>query len=86
MSKETQEKIKSVCREIEAFLIEKNKSYGDSATKPLQIFSKSNAEERIRSRIDDKLSRLFKGSGYEGDDDVKDLIGYLILLRCLHTK
>jgi hypothetical protein len=33
------------------------------------------------SRIDDKLNRLMKGTEYPGDNDIDDLIGYLVLLK-----
>ena len=32
-------------------------------------------------RIDDKLSRLARGTDYADEDTVLDLIGYLVLLR-----
>lgn len=62
-------------------LLAKNKSYGDSAFNPLRVFSKADAEEGLRVRIDDKLSRMARGTSFQGDNDVLDLIGYLILLR-----
>jgi hypothetical protein len=64
---------------IARFLMQKNKAYGDSALNPLRIFSKSDAQEQIRVRIDDKLSRLGRGSE-AGEDAVLDLLGYLVLL------
>ena len=77
----TREKeIEEVCNEMKDFLIEKNASYGDSAFRPLGIFSKGNAKENLCVRIDDKLNRLLHGREYAGDDTVKDLCGYLILL------
>jgi hypothetical protein len=62
-------------------LIEKNKSYGDSAVNPCRIFSHVDSVEQINVRIDDKLNRLMNGREYPGDDDEWDLIGYLILKR-----
>ena len=62
-------------------LVEKNKSYGDSALNPVRIFSKSDPAEQLRVRIDDKLSRLMRGTEYVGDNDIDDLIGYLVLLK-----
>ena len=61
----------------------KNAQYGDSVFKPVRIFSKSDSQEALRVRIDDKLSRLARGNdSIESDIDiVNDLIGYLILLR-----
>lgn len=67
--------------EIRDMLIEKNKAYGNSALDPVRVFSKASAEEQILVRIDDKLSRLQRGSEYADEDTVKDLIGYLILLQ-----
>ena len=33
------------------------------------------------TKIDDKLSRFFKGKEFPGDNDIDDLIGYLVLLK-----
>ena len=78
----TQEKIEKECNAIRDFLLAKNEAYGDSAIAPIRIFSKSDAQEQIKVRIDDKLNRLMQGKNtLETDEDVvKDLIGYLILL------
>ena len=78
---ETQEVIAIVCDEIKDFLIGKNKAYGNSALEPLRILSKSDTEEQLNVRIDDKLSRLMRGTAYDGDNDIDDLIGYLILKK-----
>lgn len=72
--------IAAVCDELKALLLEKNKNYGDSALNPVRVFSKSDAVEQIRVRLDDKLSRLARGSD-AGEDVVFDLMGYLVLLR-----
>ena len=32
-------------------------------------------------RIDDKLNRIANGTGYPGDNDIDDLLGYLILFK-----
>jgi len=78
----TQKKIKQTINEIEALLISKNIQYGDSVMEPISIFAKGSADDLIRVRIDDKLSRLVRGNdSIESDEDiVQDLIGYLILL------
>ncbi len=78
--------INRVCNEIKDMLMAKNLSYGDSALNPVRIFSKSNAMEQILVRIDDKLSRFAKGKEYPGDNDVDDLIGYLILLKIMRGR
>jgi hypothetical protein len=74
-------KIWMVCHEIAQLLIEKNISYGDSALSPSRIFAQSDNVEQIKIRIDDKLNRVKNNQGYAGDNDVDDLIGYLILLK-----
>jgi len=68
------------CDALKAMLIAKNRAYGSSALSPIRIFSKVDRVEQIRVRIDDKLSRLVRGSA-SGEDVVLDLLGYLILLR-----
>lgn len=74
-------KILKECYNLAEFLIQKNIAYGDSALKPIQIFSKTTAKEQIAIRIDDKLNRLTNGGEYPGDDTILDLIGYLVLYR-----
>jgi hypothetical protein len=71
----------NACHNIAQMLVEKNISYGDSALDPVRVFSKVDAVEQLRVRIDDKLSRLMKGTDYAGDNDIDDLIGYLVLLK-----
>jgi len=69
--------------QVKELLKSKNASYGDSAGSPLRIFSKSDATAGIRVRIDDKLSRVARGTqGYQ-EDTVKDLVGYLALLQAM---
>jgi len=81
-SRTTQEKIRAVGQEVIDLLIEKNQSYGDSALEPANIFASGNAVDNLCARIDDKLMRI-KTQGFVGygEDNVKDLIGYLILLK-----
>ena len=69
------------CHEIAQMLIEKNISYGNSALQPISIFSKGDDLDGLRNRIDDKLSRIKNEQSYAGDNDVDDLIGYLILYK-----
>jgi hypothetical protein len=76
----TRNKISEVCKEIEALLHAKNAAYGDSALNPLRVFATADPIEQIRVRIDDKLSRLARGTNYADEDTVLDLAGYLILL------
>ena len=72
--------ITAECDEIKQMLLEKNRNYGNSALAPLRIASKAGVLEQIRVRIDDKLSRMSRGSA-AGEDVEKDLIGYFLLLR-----
>ena len=69
------------CQDIVKFLLDKNRKYGNSAIEPVRIFSKADAVEQIKVRIDDKLSRLMSKQGDEDEDVLKDLIGYLFLLK-----
>ncbi len=62
-------------------LIEKNKAYGDSALNPVRVFSKADREEQLYVRIDDKISRIQRGTDFANEDTIDDLIGYLILLK-----
>ena len=77
----TQNDIVKVCTDISIMLQEKNIAYGDSALDPVRVFSKANAVEQLLVRIDDKLSRFARGTEYPGDNDIDDLIGYLVLLK-----
>lgn len=74
------------CHAIAHMLIEKNHSYGNSALEPIRIFSKADPREQLHVRIDDKLNRLMKGTEYIGDNDIDDLIGYLVLLKIAKEK
>lgn len=64
---------------IADLLIAKNKAYGDSALNPIRVFSKSDRIEQLNVRIDDKISRIQRGTDFEDEDTERDLIGYLIL-------
>lgn len=76
----------NTCHAIAQMLIDKNIAYGDSALSPVRIFSKADPREQLHVRIDDKLSRLMKGQDYPGDNDIDDLIGYLVLLKIAKEK
>lgn len=86
-----EDKIKEVCRNIESFLTEKNRRYGNSALEPLDIFEKiinGNEEDivikSILTRCGDKLKRI-KNSTKLRKNDILDIIGYCILI-CIHKK
>jgi hypothetical protein len=79
-------KIMRACLEIMEMLIQKNVSYGDSALNPIRIFSNADNVEQIKIRIDDKINRVKNNQGFAGDNDIDDMIGYLILLKIALTK
>lgn len=60
-------------------LIRKNQAYGDSALNPVRVFSKLDPGAQILVRLDDKLSRLKRGTP-DGEDIILDLLGYLVIL------
>lgn len=78
----TAEKIAEKCDEIKALLLAKNAAYGDSALNPVRVFSNADPVEQIKVRLDDKLSRLARGTNTDAvpEDTLNDLIGYCILL------
>ena len=81
MSKQTQADIRRIAKEIGEMVVDKNIAYGDSAVDPVRIFSKASPIEQILVRLDDKISRIQRGHAYPGDNDIDDLMGYLILLK-----
>lgn len=82
----TQEALVEECRAMAEMLLGKNLAYGDSAFTPLGVFAKADADLLIRARIDDKLSRIMRGTeGAFSEDTLSDLIGYLVILR-VHRK
>lgn len=77
---QVQRMILEECNALADMLISKNRAYGNSVLDPVRVFSKAGAKEQILVRLDDKLSRLSRGSA-AGEDVVTDINGYLILLR-----
>jgi hypothetical protein len=69
------------CGALADLLVEKNRKYGDSALQPLRLFSRADAVEQLRARIDDKLSRIRSAQADDTEDAELDLLGYLVLLR-----
>lgn len=74
----TEDKIEILFTNAKDFLKYKNCMYGDSALKPLKIFSK-NSNNDIEVRLDDKLSRILNSDKLR-KNDVTDLFGYIALL------
>ena len=75
------DKISAFCDELKRFLLVKNEWYGDSALKPVKIFSKGDASDKIDIRMDDKMSRIIESDEQRMNDFV-DLTGYLVL-KCI---
>lgn len=78
---DAQKLIAEECDAIKSLLLEKNRKYGNAALAPIQIFSKSEPEEQINVRLDDKLNRIRNRQNDEDEDVEWDLLGYLILKR-----
>ena len=81
MVKNSADKISDLCDELKKFLLVKNERYGDSALKPIKIFSKGTPSDKIDTRMDDKLSRIIESDEQRMNDFV-DLTGYLVL-KCI---
>lgn len=81
LNNKTEKEIWDICNDMAWFLIDKNRAYGNSALDPVRIFSSSDNVEQLKVRIDDKLSRFARGGEFPGDNDIDDLIGYLVLLK-----
>jgi len=78
--------ILETCVGIAQMLIEKNISYGNSALEPSRIFSNASPIEQLKVRLDDKINRIKNGSSFIGDNDIDDMIGYLVLLKIAKDK
>lgn len=78
-------KVDAVLEDVREILLAKNAAYGNSALDPVRIFSKADTAEQLRVRIDDKISRMKRGTEYGDEDTVMDLIGYLVILRIEET-
>ena len=77
----TAKAIVSECGAIADLLVAKNRRYGNSALEPVRLFSRADAIEQLRVRIDDKLSRSRSRQDDDTEDSELDLLGYLVLLR-----
>lgn len=78
--RDDQRKIAEMGLQIVCMLLTKNRQYGNAALDPLRVFTSDlSARDMISVRLDDKLSRIKRGSGHDDEDPKVDLIGYLIL-------
>lgn len=70
------------CLAMALFLRDKNTDYGNSALTEDDIFARGvRPSVAIRIRMADKLKRLRSGSTIIQEDTIRDLAGYIILLR-----
>ena len=77
----TKDKLIKKCEDLKILLLKKNKAYGDSALNPAGIFSKLQASEALKIRLDDKLKRIQNvGVSDETEDTLMDCAGYMVLL------
>lgn len=77
--------ILEACLDLAEMLIAKNVAYGNSAVDPVRVFSQVDRLEQIQVRMDDKLSRIHRGSLKDEEDPRWDLAGYLILDRVIRS-
>lgn len=76
----TEDQIKTVCKQLEEFLLEKNRRYGDSALNPTNIFDKGGtALDKLLCRADDKIMRI-KNEKEMSKNNYVDLLGYLVFI------
>lgn len=80
------QEIVGAINDIARLLLEKNISYGNSALEPIRVFSNASTEEQLLVRVDDKLSRIKNNQNFPGDNDIDDIIGYLILLKVVKKR
>lgn len=87
MTAPAEQAIRAACDRLCALLLDKNRRYGNSALDPVRIFSKADAVEQLRVRLDDKLSRVQRGNvdGQALLDVLDDIPGYAILMRIAIT-
>lgn len=80
---ETLKEIAEVGTALTCLLLYKNMRYGDSALAPVEVFTKGlSPRQRLAVRMDDKINRIARGLGSNGNDGEHpgiDLAGYLVL-------
>lgn len=65
---------------IRDMVLQKNDLYGNAALDPTPVFSTSSAVERLRARIDEKISRYRNNKEGDKESPLVDLVGSLVLL------
>ena len=77
--KNTSWKVQKITESLNSLLQYKNHNYGDSISRPINIFSKLDSYNGITTRLDDKISRVMNSSELR-KNDIADILGYLVLL------
>ena len=73
---DTEKLIRRYCDALCEFMIAKNQKYNNSALNPMRVMSRLPADEGIKVRADDKISR-FTAAPKPMRNDVIDVSGYL---------
>lgn len=79
---EARDALAAKCDELKETLLRKNAAYGNSAIDPIRLFSKASPREQLLVRLDDKVSRISRGTKQDEvpEDTLLDIAGYIILL------
>lgn len=77
---EAKEAIRNKFDSIRDMVLEKNELYGNAALDPFPVFSNSTSAERLRARIDEKISRYRTNKEGDKESPLVDLVGSLVLL------
>ena len=77
---ESKAAIKNKFDSIRDMVLEKNELYGNAALEPYAVFSNATPAERLRARIDEKISRYRTNKEGDKESPLVDLVGSLVLL------
>ena len=65
---------------IRDMVLAKNELYGNAALDPYPVFTDMSAADRLRARIDEKISRYQTNKEGDQESPLVDLVGSLVLL------
>lgn len=77
---EVKEAIRNKFDSIRDMVLEKNELYGNAALEPYPVLSNATPAERLRARIDEKISRYRTNKEGDKESPLVDLVGSLVLL------
>jgi|TARA_B100000809_G_scaffold6296_1_gene6391 hypothetical protein len=78
-----EDKLTQALKQVHAILMERHENHGDSVFAPVKLFSTISPRERLMVMLDTKLSRYQHGARELSEENLNDLIGYLILLKIM---